>query len=160
MIGRLSTQFSTVITKLTPQERYWLDTKYTELCELAETNVEPEKLADIGELEKEVYTCGHVGFRLQFGDDDGEKGLHANIYSGVGNPDTVAQFMQLFLRGFRPNDVLHFQWAITSAAICDVDAFTGGAAIVDSVSIKTITTAEWIQQHMEPKPKKKGAKSA
>src|SRR5262252_6985858 len=109
MIGRLSTQFSTVITKLTPQERYW---------------------------------------------------LHAKIYSGVGNPDTVAQFMQLFLRGFRPNDVLHFQWAITSAAICDVDAFTGGAAIVDSVSIKTITTAEWIQQHMEPKPKKKGAKSA
>ena len=160
MIGRLSTQFSTVITKLTLAERVHLEAKYKELCALAETNVEPEKLADIGELEKEVYVSGHVGFRLQFGDDDAELGLHANIYSGNGRPEIVAQFMQLFLRGYRPNDVLHFQWAITSAAICDVDAFTGGAAIVDSVSIKTITTAEWIQQHMEPKPKKKGAKSA
>ena len=68
------------------------------------------------------------------------------LHSDSGGVDAVCAFIQHLLRKFDPQGCVTFEWS-HDCSKPRVDAFGGGAALVTSQEIKTITTWGWLQEH-------------
>jgi hypothetical protein len=69
--------------------------------------------------------------------------LHS-IYGGV---DAMCLFIQHLLQKFDPQGKVSFEWS-HDCSKPRVDAYGGGAAIITGQEIKTMSTAEWLNEQL------------
>lgn len=125
------TQFSTLIYGLTDEERAWCE-KYFRLC---------EKFCEIDEDFE--YSERNAQFDYSF-----EEASHQDKTAGLwtiglwmyseecGSPESVAVFVQSFLRRWRPEDSFTFRWAGTCSKP-RIDEFCGGTICVTKDEIRS-----------------------
>lgn len=128
------TQFSLEVTDLTDDEVAWL--KHVLRGEKDEPN--PELAAILGDE--------MVWFETEFVEPAG-----LWIHSGEsGSPDQAAEFLQEFLRKFRPDRVIGFGWADTCSKP-RLDTFGGGAVVVSATDFSWVNTHEWLAEMLKNK---------
>ncbi len=66
---------------------------------------------------------------------------------GEGNADSVASFIQAYLRRFDPKGKVGFQYASTCSSQ-RVDEFGGGACVVTAKKQKWLNTFDWVNKEM------------
>ena len=67
------------------------------------------------------------------------------LHSGDGGVDAICAFIQHLLQKFDTQGRVAFEWS-NDCSKPRVDAFGGGAALVTATEIKTMNTAEWLEQ--------------
>lgn len=132
------TEFSFAIPDLTDDETTWLKAAAIWLDAAINTE-DDEHVPPMPELEGvlEDRECG-TSFAMEV-DDDG-LWIHSDE---SGDVDEVARFCQAFLRKFRPDEHVAFEWANTCSKP-RLDAFGGGAMIVTAEAIESMSTGEWV----------------
>lgn len=126
-------QFSTAIEYITAEEQEWAEAELTRLADLNEDN------------------DGNLEFGHEFDVDD-HVSLYLNSGNESGNPSAVVNFVQSFIRKFRPSYVFSMEWAETCSKL-RVGEFGGGAVIVTAKKVKWMATSTWISANY-PAPKK------
>jgi hypothetical protein len=67
-------------------------------------------------------------------------------YSGEGaNIDCLADFCQAYLRMFKPNSIITFEWANTCSKP-RVNSFSGGGIVITAHTQEFINTSIWVSQ--------------
>lgn len=69
---------------------------------------------------------------------------HLWLHSSAGGIDAVCAFIQHLLQRFDPTGRIAFEWS-HDCSKPRIDAFGGGAAIVTTADVHSMTTAEWLQ---------------
>lgn len=125
------THFSAVLEGLTKQEASWVDQEY-------------RKRITAGDLDESMGD-----FDLELEDDD-KGGRRAWIHSpdGCENIDHVADFIQQFLKEFRPKEAWSMEWS-NDCSKPRLDAFGGGALVVTAKKIHWMSTSDWVSKTME-----------
>jgi len=122
-------QYSAQITDLTIEERKWLQSKID--------------LIDAHESEDERED----DFNVDSDENYGSLVLEKNdlwLYSDeFGDPAAVADFVQAFLKKFRPDACFTFEWACTCSKP-RLEEFGGGAVFITADSTEWLTTGEWV----------------
>jgi len=158
-------QFSEVLPRLTDAERTWLTAQLESVCVFAGVEYADDAVpAELKSRDPDWRGCRAFRdwpdyepsfstdpeFQYQFCDDepDLDWGRHLWLYSDeCGNPDQVAQFVQKFLRQFRPHDC----WSLTYSCTCSkprVGEFGGGAVFVTADEITWQSSHDFIdEQH-------------
>lgn len=129
------THFSAIIPALTAEEAFWIRSEYERRRNMEDENGFP--LSDFG-LSIEQDSSG--SFRAWIHDDS------------AGNVDMVADFVQCFLKRFRPDECWGMEWS-NSCSKPRTDAYGGGAIFVTAKKIESSLTYQWLTD-METKFKK------
>lgn len=80
-------------------------------------------------------------------DEDNSDGKPALwLHSSNGGIDAVCAFVSHLLEKFDPKGRAEFEWS-NDCSKPRTDAYGGGAAIITSKEIKTMSTCEWLQQN-------------
>ena len=135
--------FSSVLTRLTPEEETWITDAVSEI----DDSVTEEQLG--ATLDASPWRSQDNDYRCDFEcafDTETDGSRTAWFYTEeYGDPDAVCRLVQAFLKKFRPNDVWSLRWCVT----CDkprVDHFYGGATIVTANEIRDQLGSErWIE---------------
>jgi hypothetical protein len=69
------------------------------------------------------------------------------IHSQNGGIDSACAFIQHLLNKFDPTGVVTLEWS-NDCSKPRTDAYGGGAAIITSVEVKTMSTSEWMRQQL------------
>jgi hypothetical protein len=124
--------FAESLEDLTPDEEAWLAER------LASKNEESNDPAADDEDES-------PGFEFEFyGEQPGSSCL--KLYAiEAGDPDVAAQFVQEFLRRFRPHASIGLSWCASCSKMRDGE-FGGGAVFVTAKRIETWSSGEWLAE--------------
>lgn len=131
------TQFSEIVPGITDAEKRWIELVLTdwenhdEPGQPIHTHLDAEGDVD---LYKYMHEDGYNHFDWSIDKD----GLWIRAEES-GEPDKVADFMQVFLRKFRPTETFSLTWASTCSRL-RVSEFCGGAVLV---------TADWIKWYTD-----------
>lgn len=94
---------------------------------------------------------GWLGFDWELGPD---KPVNLWLHSDEsGNVESVASFVQAFLKKFRPNDKWGMEWS-NDCSRPRLDAFGGGAVVVYAKNVSWLTTHNWLSRKLSPRKRK------
>lgn len=135
-------QFSEQITDLTKKEHSWclhhLSLFGDEAPQEGDSGYEEfSELIGIYDLEEETDT---LGFDWSFTGNDLE--IYAELH---GNPDHVGEFVQMFLKKFRPHDAFAMSWSATCSSM-RLGEFGGGAIFVTADHVEWMNAYTWCQK--------------
>ena len=119
------TLFSAIIPNLTPEEAFWLRGEYERRKNMEDDDGLP--LSDFG-------------FQIETGKDSFSAWIHDDM---LGNVDAVADFVQCFLKRFRPNECWGMEWS-NSCSKPRTDAYGGGAIFVTAKKVESSLTCQWL----------------
>ncbi len=83
-------------------------------------------------------------FEAEADHSSGQPGLW--LHSEYGGIDAVCAFIQHLLQKFDPKGQVSFEWS-HDCSKPRPDAYGGGAAIITAREIKSMSTAQWLQQN-------------
>ena len=143
-------QFSEIISHLTEQEAQWCQDRLDHLRSLfgGELTADDEDPAFRPLPEDSAYEPDDSSLFacIISQEPDAERGRHLWLYTEEGcDPQTVALFVQEFLRRFRPQDSFGFSWS-ESCSKPRVGEFGGGAGWVSTDEIRFFDTGSWLAQ--------------
>ncbi|MCX6029406.1 MAG: hypothetical protein NT169_08900 [Chloroflexi bacterium] len=131
-----TTQFAVrVAVALTPTEKDWIAAKLAE----RETYWDPGFGDD--QADKDAYWAAMNGITFM-ATGIGEF-IVASRKDGV--PDVAADFIQEFLRAFRPTTTVAMTWANTASLMCPGE-FNGGAALITAQQTYQWDTFRWLEE--------------
>jgi len=139
------TEFSVELGNLTKEEKTWLvdfldeypedkyeDEKFMKEWTKPRKQVIKEAMVDDVECWPEVDYIGESGCLYLFSEESR-------------NPDFTAYVIQEFLKKFRPDDYVTFEWAYTCSKPRP-EGFGGGAAFITAKKVSIMGTSNWLYQ--------------
>ena len=131
------THYSAVLTDLTPEEEDWLKAEYKRRRGV-------ENFDDVENFDVDT-TMGdfEVSFEAMSSTERRQAWFHTP--NGYGNLDHVADFVQQFLKKFRPKDSWSMEWS-NDCSKPRLDGFGGGAFVVTAGRVYWINTSDWVQK--------------
>jgi hypothetical protein len=142
-------QFSEIIPHLSNEEAKWCEDRLDHLRSLFAGKLNPDETDPVLRPlpEDEPYDTDGCLFEgsvsLQPHKDWGQ---HLWLYAEEGcEPETLALFVQEFLRRFRPLGSFRFSWSATCSKP-RVGAFGGGAGFVTAEQIEYFATGAWLDE--------------
>ena len=114
------TEFSFAISNIMTGEREWLERHFND-WEESDTHTPPDH----------AFSAGSDGDTLWIHEDEGC------------DLEGLAQLLQKFLAGFRPEDSIGFSWADT-CSIPRLDSFGGGAVFITAKNIEWVNVWDWL----------------
>ena len=131
------TRFSAVLGELSTEEVAWIKQEIDDRIDADENS--------------------HLGFDYHLDGANPATGVRTdhlvlwiNSGDGDGNVDRVAEFVQNFLKKFRPKE----KWGMEWSSDCDklrLGAFGGGAVVVSARDCTWINTGQWLSKKLEPR---------
>jgi hypothetical protein len=130
-------QLSTSIENITPDEKTWIDNNIEKFDkELVECSKEDDN------FDKDDYTST---FEWELEQDGSYLWIYGEEYANV---ESVADFMQAFLKENRPESSLYFSWAETCSKL-RIDNFHGGAYFVTAKEQKCVSSFAFISKELD-----------
>ena len=137
--------YSVPLPYKTGEERKWLlERLEAELCEPENEKLIPQLFPDCKDFDASFWPG--FGWKDVDASDKAASAPYIWIFNEDGMlPDCLFQFVQQYLRKFRPTEA----WAIRWASTCSrpkFDGFTGGAAFVTAEKIDIYIAGDWINE--------------
>lgn len=129
------TQFSFAVSLDTDEEKEWAERAVAHVNQW-EQGDDPDVAGN--EFDAVIPPDGYTFYDVEI-DDDG-LWFHADE---AGDPDHVAQFVEEFLRRFRPDDHVGFSWADTCTKP-RLDEFGGGAMVITAHGTEAMSVYQWL----------------
>jgi hypothetical protein len=167
------TQFSEVVPNLTAEEEAWLRRQLEVVHVFGDRSFTEEELPD-GLKVADADWSGHRLFlkpegcdaeedgnricEYEFQDDDrpARWGRHLWLYTEEsGDPESVADLVQKFLKRFRPDQC----WVLTFACTCSkprVSSFGGGAVFVTADEIRSSDGSDFVNEQQKAFDSRRG----
>jgi hypothetical protein len=131
------TQFSEEISNLTQEEKDWI----VSVLEVP-----------INDTQESFYLKDWEGPGFEWSFEDKRHIEPSHTYNTLwiyteesGNIDNVAEFIQAFIKKFRPSYIFTISWADTCSKP-RIHEFGGGAAVIDANHIRCMNTDTWLKK--------------